>query len=89
MKTIAFLEDLLANPHKILAVIKDDLQQLKEEYWRRAPHRILVDVKEELHEEDLVKDEEVLISITERGYIKRVPSKTYRTQGRVGAALPA
>jgi DNA gyrase subunit A len=87
MKTIAYLEDLLANPHKILGVIKDDLQQLKEEYGDERRTHILVDVKEELHEEDLVKDEEVLISITERGYIKRVPSKTYRTQGRGGRGV--
>ncbi len=87
MKTIAYLEDLLANPHKILAVIKADLQQLKEEYGDERRTRILVDVKEELHDEDLVKDEEVLISITERGYIKRVPSKTYRTQGRGGRGV--
>ncbi len=87
MKTIAYLEDLLANPHKILGVIKDDLQQLKEEYGDERRTRILVDVKEELHEEDLVKDEEVLVSITERGYIKRVPSKTYRTQGRGGRGV--
>jgi DNA gyrase subunit A len=42
---------------------------------------------EDFSEEDLVKDEEVLISITERGYIKRVPSKTYRTQGRGGRGV--
>jgi DNA gyrase subunit A len=87
LKTIAVLEDLLANPHKILAVIKDDLQELKTEYGDERRTRILVDVKEDFHEEDLVKDEEVLISITERGYIKRVPSKTYRTQGRGGRGV--
>jgi DNA gyrase subunit A len=87
LKTIAYLEDLLANPHKILGVIKEDLNQLKGEYGDERRTRILVDVKEELHEADLVKEEEVLISITERGYIKRVPSKTYRTQGRGGRGV--
>lgn len=87
MKTIAYLEDLLANPHKILSVIKDDLNEIKAEYGDERRTRILVDAKEEFHEEDLVKEEEVLISITERGYIKRVPSKTYRTQGRGGRGV--
>ncbi|MFN8454117.1 MAG: DNA gyrase subunit A [Anaerolineae bacterium] len=87
LKTISHLEDLLAHPHKILGVIKDDLQELKEIYGDERRTRILVDVNENFHEEDLVKDEEVLISITERGYIKRVPSKTYRTQGRGGRGV--
>jgi DNA gyrase subunit A len=87
LKTIAYLEDLLANPLKILGVIKDDLQELKKEYGDERRTHILVDVKEDLQEADLVKEEEVLISITERGYIKRVPSKTYRTQGRGGRGV--
>jgi DNA gyrase subunit A len=87
MQTIAYLEDLLANPHKILGLIKDDLAQLKEEYGDKRRTRILVDETENLHEEDLVKDEEILISITERGYIKRVPSATYRSQGRGGRGV--
>jgi len=87
MQTIAYLEDLLANPAKILSVIKEDLNELKAEYGDERRTRILVDVKEELREADLVKEEEVLISITERGYIKRVPSKTYRTQGRGGRGV--
>jgi DNA gyrase subunit A len=70
-----------------LGLIKDDLQELKAEYGDERRTRILVDAQEGFHEEDLVKEEEVLISITERGYIKRVPSKTYRTQGRGGRGV--
>jgi DNA gyrase subunit A len=87
MTTIAYLEDLLASPHKILGLIKEDLAHLKETYGDNRRTRLLVDVREDFNEEDLVKDEEVLISITERGYIKRVPAKTYRSQGRGGRGV--
>ncbi|RME70758.1 MAG: DNA gyrase subunit A, partial [Chloroflexi bacterium] len=87
MNTIAYLEDLLANPEKILGLIREDLEQLKADYGDPRRTKILVDASEELNEEDLVKKEEVLVSITQRGYIKRVPAKTYRSQGRGGRGV--
>ncbi len=87
MQTISYLEDLLAHPDKILSLIREDLIEIKEEYGDERRTRILFDTAEEFNEEDLVKDEEVLISITQRGYIKRVPSQTYRSQGRGGRGV--
>ncbi len=87
METIAYLEDLLASPEKILGLIKEDLEDLKETYGDERRTKVLVDFNGEFNEEDLVKDEEVLISITEHGYIKRVPAKTYRSQGRGGRGV--
>jgi DNA gyrase subunit A len=87
VQNIAYLEDLLANPHKILGLIKEDLIEIKTEYGDERRTRILLDEDGDFNEEDLVKDEEVLISITERGYIKRVPSVTYRSQGRGGRGV--
>ncbi len=87
MKTIAYLQDLLANPGKILGLIRADLADIKENYGDARRTKILVDETGDFNEEDLVKDEEVLISITERGYIKRVPSYTYRSQGRGGRGV--
>jgi DNA gyrase subunit A len=87
MQTIAHLEDLLAHPEKILSLIKEDLEDLKQEYGDERRTNILVDATEDFNEEDLVKDEEVLISITQKGYIKRVPSRTYRSQGRGGRGV--
>lgn len=87
LKTIAYLEGVLANPEQILELIKEDLADLKEQYGDERRTRILVDAKENINEEDLVKDERVLISITEQGYIKRVPSKIYRSQGRGGRGV--
>ena len=84
---IAHLEDLLANPKKILALIKSDLIELAEKYGDDRRTRIAMDAKEELHDEDLVQDEAVLISLTERGYIKRVASSAFRSQSRGGRGV--
>jgi DNA gyrase subunit A len=83
---IAELEDLLASPHKILQLIKDDLVDLKEAYGDERRTRIVAG-DAELEEEDLIAEEEVFISITERGYIKRVPMDVYRTQRRGGRGV--
>ncbi len=87
MGTIHYLEDLLANPAKILGLIREDLVELKETYGDARRTILVPDETGDFNEEDLVKDEEVLISITERGYIKRVPSITYRAQGRGGRGI--
>ncbi len=87
MERIAYLEDLLANPKKILGVIKDDLAEMVEKYGDERRTRITAESTEEFSEEDLVADEAVLITITQRGYIKRVMATTYRTQGRGGRGV--
>jgi DNA gyrase subunit A len=84
---ISYLEDLLATPQKILVLIKTDLAEVSEKFGDERRTRIAPDASEEFREEDLVADEAVLISITERGYIKRVAAKTYRRQGRGGRGV--
>lgn len=84
---IAFLEDLLAHPKKILAVIQSDLKELAEKYGDDRRTRIAADATEELNEEDLVQDEAVLISLTERGYVKRVAASAFRSQSRGGRGV--
>jgi len=81
-KRIAFLEDLLAHPKKILGVIKDDLIELKEKYGDKRRTQISETDVEIMNEEDMVADEAALVSITRNGYIKRVAPGAYRTQGR-------
>jgi len=78
IKTIAYLEDLLAHPRKILALIKNDLLDLKKRFGDPRRTHIAVEAEEELEEEDLIPEEQVLISITQRGYIKRTPVRAYR-----------
>ncbi len=87
MATIAYLADLLANPRKMLGLIRDDLSMLQEKFGDERRTQITADQAEELSLEDLVADEEVLIALTQRGYIKRVASKAYRAQKRGGRGV--
>jgi DNA gyrase subunit A len=87
LERIGYLEDLLENPKKILALIKDDLKEVVEAYGDSRRTKIAPDATEEFSDEDLVPDEAVLISITERGYVKRVAATTYRRQQRGGRGV--
>jgi DNA gyrase subunit A len=86
-KTIAFLEDLLAHPKKILTLIQGDLEELAEKFGDERRTLVAGGESEELREEDLVRVEAVLVSITQRGYIKRVAARVYRTQARGGKGV--
>lgn len=84
---IAALEDLLADPKQILGIIKTDMRTVVKDYGDPRRTRIAPDAKEEFSEADLVSDERVLISITARGYVKRVAAGTYKRQGRGGRGV--
>ncbi|MCZ2128208.1 MAG: DNA gyrase subunit A [Anaerolineales bacterium] len=86
-ETIKYLEDLLAHPKKILALIKDDMNDAAEKYGDDRRTKIAAEAREDIHEEDLVPDEAVLVSLTERGYIKRVAANAFRHQGRGGRGV--
>jgi DNA gyrase subunit A len=87
LEKIAYLEDLLANPYKILLVIKEDLTEVANSYGDDRRTRIAVEAREDFNEADLVRDEAVLISITQRGYIKRVAVNAFRLQSRGGKGV--
>jgi DNA gyrase subunit A len=84
IRLIAELEDLLANPRKILQVIKDELTELIRKYGDDRKTRIQADVNRELTAEDLVASEDVVVTLSQRGYIKRQPIGTFRSQRRGG-----
>jgi DNA gyrase subunit A len=84
---ISELEDLLANPRKILSVIQADLDELVEKYGDDRRTHIAAEAREDFEVNELVSDEAVLISITQRGYIKRVAAKAFRTQSRGGRGV--
>ncbi|HFC09850.1 MAG TPA: DNA gyrase subunit A [Chloroflexi bacterium] len=84
---IAYLEDLLAHPKKILAVIKADLEEVAEKYGDERRTLIARDARADIREEDLVADVPVLITLTQRGYIKRMPTSAFRAQGRGGRGV--
>jgi DNA gyrase subunit A len=84
---IKYLEDLLANPRKIDFLIRDDALELKEKFGDDRRTLIMDQEPEDFTEEDLVAHQEVVVSISSRGYIKRVPLSTYRAQHRGGVGI--
>ncbi len=87
LKRIAYLQDLLDNPHKILLLVRDELGALKSKYGDPRRTEIVADFAGEITEEDLVANEQVLITISGRGYVKRMPANTYRVQRRGGKGI--
>lgn len=87
LERIAYLEDLLSDAKKVLGVIRTDLEEIIEKYGDDRRTHIAHDANEDFNEEDLVADEAVLISVTQRGYIKRVAAKSFRAQARGGRGV--
>jgi len=87
LKTIAYLEDLLANPRKILFLVKEDVAELKEKYGDPRRTEVVEQEPEEFREEDLIPHQRVALTLTNRGYIKRMPSESYRLQLRGGRGV--
>ena len=87
IKLIAELEDILANPARVLQIIKDELVELAEKYAGPRRTRVEDDADRELTDEDLIADEDVVVTVSGRGYIKRQPLATYRRQGRGGKGI--
>ncbi len=87
IKLIAGLEDILANPRKVLHIISEDLQRIKEKYGDARRTRIMPDVNADVSDEDLIPNLRVLITLTNRGYIKRQSPDSYRTQRRGGRGI--
>ncbi|MBR5998928.1 MAG: DNA topoisomerase 4 subunit A, partial [Candidatus Methanomethylophilaceae archaeon] len=85
-RLIADYKDILAHEGRILAIIKDELNEMKSAYGDER--RTEIDVNDlDVDEEDLIPEEDVVVTITEDSYIKRIPLRTYRQQGRGGVGL--
>ncbi|MCH7541824.1 DNA gyrase subunit A, partial [Patescibacteria group bacterium] len=87
LKTISLLEDLLDSPKKILKEIERELTALKDKYGDSRRTRVYPNPIGEFAEEDLIPSEEVIVTVTESGYIKRSPISTFRSQGRGGKGV--
>src|SRR4030043_247256 len=87
VKTIAYLEDLLANPRRILAVIKEDVIQIKSKYGDKRRTEIQEQGKLDFTEEDLIPHEKVVVTLSSRGFIKRISSRNYVVQHRGGKGI--
>ena len=82
---ITYLEDLLANPHKIDLLIKEDALDIKKKYGDQRRTEIVEADAEDFREEDLVAHEESVLTLSIRNYIKRMPLEVFRSQRRGGA----
>ena len=86
-RAIAYYEDLLANPEKILAVIKDEMREVGRKFSDKRRTEISVEGTKELNVEDLIADEDMVVTVTHAGYVKRTPVATYRSQKRGGKGV--
>ena len=87
LKTIGTLEDLLASPHKIDLLIKDDVLDLKKRYGDVRRTQIIEQEADDFSEEDLIPHEQTVVTLSTRGYIKRIAPDTYRLQRRGGKGI--
>ena len=84
--TIEDLKDILANESRVLAIIREDLTEIKTKYPSPRKSEISVDYGN-IDDEDLIDREDVVITITHGGYIKRLPVEEYKAQGRGGRGV--
>jgi DNA gyrase subunit A len=81
---IAFLKELLASDARIRELVKTETLAISEKYGDKRRTEIIADEVEQINIEDLIKREEMVILISNKGYVKRVPVSAYRSQGRGG-----
>ena len=87
IKLISELESILASPRRILALIKQDLDEIATKYGDDRRTEIVDDTPRQLSQEELVADEDVVITVSTRNYVKRMPLSTYRAQHRGGRGV--
>ncbi|MDD3027268.1 MAG: DNA gyrase subunit A [Erysipelotrichaceae bacterium] len=88
LELIADLKDILLNKERLLNIIYEELEQAKEKYG--DPRRTeIIQGSFDLEDEDLIPEEDIIISLTNNGYIKRMPVDTYKSQNRGGKGVKA
>jgi DNA gyrase subunit A len=87
IKLISELESILASPRRILALIKQDLDEIATKFGDDRRTEIVDDTPRQLSAEELVADEDVVITVSSRNYVKRMPLSTYRAQHRGGRGV--
>jgi DNA gyrase subunit A len=87
LKRIEYLKSVIQNPEVLREVIRSELQELKEGYATPRQTQLLEQEPEQIEMEDLIPDDEVIIILTRKGYIKRTPLSTYQQQRRGGKGM--
>ena len=86
-KRIAELQALLADPSKVLVIVADETRKLKEKFGDKRRTEVTATEAGDFTNEDLIPHEEIVVTLTQRGYIKCVPADTYRRQHRGGKGV--
>lgn len=86
LKTIADLKDILAKPERIVEIIDNELLEIKQKYGDKRRTEIIQGTFD-IEDEDLIPEEDVIISLTNNGYVKRMPVDTYKAQNRGGKGI--
>jgi DNA gyrase subunit A len=87
IKLISELESILASPRRILSLIKQDLDEIATKYGDDRRTEVVDDTPRQLSAEELVADEDVVVTVSSRNYVKRMPLSTYRAQHRGGRGV--
>ena len=87
LKTIAELKSILASDERILEVIKNELLEIKQKFGDERRTNIDMTAIEYIEDESLIPEEDIIINLTNNGYIKRLRSDTYKTQNRGGVGI--
>ena len=85
-RAIAYYEDLLAHEEKIFGVIKEEMREIARKFGDRRRTQI-TGAEKDLNVEDLIADEDMVVTITHTGYVKRIPVAAYRAQKRGGKGV--
>ncbi len=86
MQKIAYYKELLADEKKLMGVVKDEMLEIKKKWGDKRRTKVIAD-DGEMDEEDLIEEQQVAITLTHRGYLKRLPADTYKTQRRGGKGI--
>jgi DNA gyrase subunit A len=89
LKSIAQLEDILADIRRVLQIIKQELSELKRKYGDERRTKIIAKEAEDISDEDLIEQEDMAVTVTRDGYVKRMPLEIYHVQGRGGRGIVA
>src|SRR5699024_7120093 len=87
MALIADLADILANKERLFGIIEDELLDIKERFGDARRTELLIGEVLSLEDEDLIEEEEIVITLTNNGYIKRIASSEFRAQKRGGRGV--
>ena len=86
VKLVTYLKDILENEHRVYEVIKEEVIEIRDKYGDKRRTQI-EDDKNDINIEDLIKDEKVIVTLTNKGYIKRMALTQYKAQKRGGRGI--